>query len=56
MFQKTAGNAATSVKLQVNRDATTIMDMGAQTAFTNANDTNDVGFSAICFCSFVLVN
>ncbi|TWW08642.1 hypothetical protein E3A20_22320 [Planctomyces bekefii] len=49
LFQKTAGNSQTSVKLQIVRGATTIMDMGAQSAYTNASDTNDVGYSAICF-------
>jgi hypothetical protein len=46
---KTAGANATSVKLQIKRGATAIMDMGAQSAFTNDSSSNDVGFSAICF-------
>ena len=48
-ISKTAGANGTSVKLQIKRGATAIMDMGAQSAFTNSSSSNDVGFSAICF-------
>ena len=48
-ISKTAGANATSVKLQIKRGATAIMDMGAQSAFTNSSSSNDVGYSAICF-------
>jgi hypothetical protein len=49
LIGKTAGNAATSIKLRMDRDATTIMDMGGIAAFTNASDTNEIGYSAICY-------
>jgi hypothetical protein len=46
---KTAGNSGTSIKLRMDRDATTIMDMGGIAGFTNVSDANEIGYSAICY-------